>query len=91
MDIDKFDEQVRALTMMVNLLQGDLTTRIPAARETLVKQITFREGVDPCACAELDLRKLSSRIEDLMTVHDAIYDSIDMPPRYASFLKQIGS
>lgn len=89
MNIDKFDEQVRALTMMVGLLQGDIRTRIPSARDILVTQKTFSEGVDPRQCAELELRKLSSRIDDLMTVHDEIYASIDMPPRYVSFLKQI--
>jgi len=88
MNIDQFDEWVREFATMTNYLQGLVNTRMPSARNILVSKNVSHDGVDPRQVAELELRKLSDIIEALMAAHDKIYDSIDMSPRYADFLRQ---
>jgi hypothetical protein len=88
MNTQRFDEQVKELTIMSELLQGTIRTRIKSARNILVTEKVSREELDPRQEAELELRKLSGIIDGLMALHDKIYASLDLPPRYASFLRE---
>lgn len=78
-----FDELAEELRIWVDALASKVESLVPQARAVL-------EGNDPHpmgapskeSAAELILRGIGKRIEDVMAVHDALLETIEMSPRY---------
>ena len=89
MSLSDYDKQANEFLAHVNYLKTTAESVIPQARELLVASVAPASYSSRESAAELSLRHLSERIEDLMLIHDNLQKSIGMPTRYASFFKTL--
>lgn len=87
MSLSDYDKQANDFLAHVNYLKTTAESLIPQARERLTASIQEPGASSKESAAELCLRNLSERIEDLMLIHDNLQKTIGMPARYASFFK----
>jgi len=89
MNASRFNKHAEEFTASANYLAATAASNIPHARAALTASSPPMGAPSNESAAEMCLRDLSERIEDLMLIHDALLESIGMSPRYWSFFQSL--
>ena len=91
MENEEFQTTADEFMAWVNALQSTASGMLEQARRLLRTNGRQSQSMQNDEAAELALRAVSKRIEDVMSSFDSVLKSMRLPPRYKAFFDSLDS